>query len=146
MGESPFHLPREISAHITQTIGTVQTSLKLRFSIFGPLVKHMTFPQRLCGFVYTISSLFTVFLVASMFTAPIVLVSGGNLVPYNTINQLRWLVRSCFLTTVLNRLNEFISYLPSGYRTGQRDARAMMWMAPCKLSRASRLPATPFSR
>ncbi len=115
-----------------QTIGTVQTSLKLRFSVFGPLVKHMTFPQRLCGFVYTVSSLFTVFLVASMFTAPIVLVSHGNLVPFTTINQLKWLVRSNFLTTVLNRINEFISYLPSGYATGQRDARAMMWMAPCK--------------
>lgn len=115
-----------------QTIGTVQTSFKLRFSLFGPLVKHMTFPQRLCGFVYTISSLFTVFLVLSMFTAPIVLVAGGNMVPYNTTDQLKWLIRANFLTTILNRINEFVSYLPSGYRTGQRDARAMMWMAPCK--------------
>jgi len=115
-----------------QTIGTVQTSFKLRFSVFGPLVKHMTFPQRLCGFVYTISSLFTVFLVASMFTAPIVLVSHGNLVPFTNMNQLKWLIRSNFLTTILNRINEFIWYLPSGYVTGQRDARAMMWMAPCK--------------
>lgn len=31
---------------------------------------------------------------------------------------------------MLNRISEFISYLPSGYVTGQRDARAMMWMAP----------------
>lgn len=112
----------------------MQTSLKLRFSVFGPLVKDMTFPQRLCGFVYTVSSLFTVFLVMSMFTAPIVLVSGGDLVPFTSMDQLKWLVRTLFINTVLNRINEFISYLPSGYRTGQRDARAMMWMAPCKCS------------
>ncbi|KEF56992.1 uncharacterized protein A1O9_07182 [Exophiala aquamarina CBS 119918] len=123
-----------LTSHLKQrtrwTIGTVQTSFKLRFSIFGPLVKHMTFSQRLCGFVYTVSSLFTVFLVLSMFTAPIVLISGGNLVPYTSMNQLKWLIRSNFLTIILNRINEFISYLPSGYRTGQRGARAMMWMAP----------------
>ncbi|KAK4940215.1 hypothetical protein LTR10_019644 [Elasticomyces elasticus] len=127
-------VPDSLMSHLKQrtrwTIGTVQTSLKLRFSVFGPLVKHMTFPQRLCGFVYTVSSLFTIFLVCSMFTAPIVLVSGGNLVPYTTINQLKWLIRSNFLSAILNRANEAISYLPSGYRTGQRDARAMMWMAP----------------
>ncbi|RVX65886.1 hypothetical protein B0A52_10250 [Exophiala mesophila] len=127
-------VPDSLTSHLKQrtrwTIGTVQTSFKLRFSVFGPLVKHMTFPQRLCGFVYTISSLFTVFLVMSMFTAPIVLVAGGNLVPYTSMNQLKWLIRANFLTTILNRVNEFISYLPSGYRTGQRDARAMMWMAP----------------
>ncbi|KAK5280700.1 hypothetical protein LTR14_012228, partial [Exophiala xenobiotica] len=46
------------------------------------------------------------------------------------MNQLKWLIRSNFLTTILNRINEFIWYLPSGYVTGQRDARAMMWMAP----------------
>lgn len=129
-------VPDSLTSHLKQrtrwTIGTVQTSFKLRFSVFGPLVKHMTFPQRLCGFVYTISSLFTVFLVLSMFTAPIVLVAGGNLVPFTTIDQLKWLVRANFLTIVLNRINELISYLPSGYRTGQRDARAMMWMAPCE--------------
>ncbi|KAK6387683.1 hypothetical protein LTS17_000952 [Exophiala oligosperma] len=109
-------VPDSLTSHLKQrtrwTIGTVQTSLKLRFSIYGPLVKHMTFPQRLCGFVYTVSSLFTVFLVMSIFTTPIVLVSHGNLVPYKTINQLKWLVRANFLTTVLNRINEFISYFP----------------------------------
>ncbi|EHY57255.1 hypothetical protein ABEF95_007830 [Exophiala dermatitidis] len=127
-------VPDSLTSHLKQrtrwTIGTVQTSFKLRFSLYGPLVKHMTFPQRLCGFVYTVSSLFTIFLVLSMFTAPIVLVSGGNLVPYRSINQLKWLIRANFLSSMLNRVNEFISYLPSGYRTGQRDARAMMWMAP----------------
>lgn len=113
-----------------QTIGTIQTAYKLHFSLYGPLVKHMTFLQRLCGFIYTFGSFFTIFLVFSMFTAPIVLISGGTMVPYSTTNQLRWLIRSCFISMVLNRLNEWVSYLPSGYHIGQRELRAMMWMAP----------------
>jgi cellulose synthase/poly-beta-1,6-N-acetylglucosamine synthase-like glycosyltransferase len=116
----------------SQTIGTVQTSLKLRFCLWGPLVKHMTFAQRLCGFVYTISSLFTVPLILSMFTSPVVLIARGNLVPYTTNSELKWLIRSWFGSMVLNRLNEFVAYLPAGYLTGQREARAVMWMAICK--------------
>ncbi|KAH0837680.1 hypothetical protein AYO21_09247 [Fonsecaea monophora] len=127
-------VPDSLVSHLKQrtrwTIGTVQTALKLRFSLCGPLVKQMTIAQRLCGFVYTISSLFTVFLVASMFTAPLVLASGGKLVPYADNNQLRWLIRSAFLSMLLNRVNEMISFLPSGYRTGQRDTRALLWMSP----------------
>ena len=52
------------------------------------------------------------------------------MVPYADMAQLRWLIRSCFLSMTLNRLNEFVSYLPSGYHIGQRELRAMMWMAP----------------
>jgi hypothetical protein len=92
----------------------------------------MTFMQRASGFVYTISSLFIIFLVLSMFTLPIVLYSGGTLVPYVKNSQLIWLIRFCFINMVLNRINEFIVYLPAGYGVGQRDARGMMWMAPCE--------------
>ncbi|KXJ86517.1 glycosyl transferase [Microdochium bolleyi] len=126
-------VPDSLSSHLKQrtrwTIGTVQTSLKLRFCLWGPLVKRMTFYQRLCGFVYTIASLLTVALVASMFTSPIVLVSGGNLVPFSSYAQLKWLIRIWFASHVANRLNEVITYLPSGYFTGQREARAVLWMA-----------------
>jgi len=94
----------------------------------------MSIMQRASGFVYTVSSLFTIFLVFSLFTCPIVLYSGGNMVPFATVNQLRWLARFCFITMALNRINEFVVYLPSGYFVGQRDARGMMWMAPCKNS------------
>ena len=127
-------VPDSLTSHLKQrtrwTIGTVQTSLKLRFCLWGPLVKHMTFLQRLCGFIYTISSVFTVFYVLSILTIPIVLVSGGNLVPYTTISQLRWLIRSCWLAMILNRISELFSFLPAGYRSGQRENRAMIWMAP----------------
>lgn len=114
-----------------QTIGTLQTSVKLNFCLFGPLVKHMSLFQRLSGFVYTISSLFTVFLTASLLTMPIVLISGGTLIAYATFDQLRLLVRLCFAALLANRLNEWVMTLPAGYRLGQRDAGAMMWMAPC---------------
>ena len=125
-----FSVPAFGITNRLQTIGTVQTSIKLRFCLWGPLVKHMTFLQRLCGFIYTISSVFTVFYVMSILTIPIVLVSGGNLVPYTTINQLRWLIRSCWLALILNRISELFSFLPAGYRSGQRENRAMIWMAP----------------
>jgi hypothetical protein len=92
----------------------------------------MTFFQRLCGFVYTVSSLFTVFLVLSMLTTPVVLLARGNLVPYANYSQLRWLIRAVFASMIMNRLNEIISYLPCGYETGRRDDRSAMWMAICK--------------
>lgn len=92
----------------------------------------MSLFQRLSGFVYTISSLFTVFLTASLLTVPIVLVSGGTLIAYADYDQLRLLVRLCFIALVANRCNEWIMNLPAGYRLGQRDASAMIWMAPCE--------------
>ncbi len=98
----------------------------------------MTIFQRLSGFVYTVSSLFTIFLTASLFTMPIVLVSGGTMVAYADYGQLRWLIRLCFIALCMNRLNEFILYLPAGYRLGLRESRAMMWMAPCKCFLISR--------
>jgi hypothetical protein len=94
----------------------------------------MSLFQRLSGFVYTISSLFTVFLTASLLTVPIVLVSGGTLIAYANNDQLRLLVRLCFIALIANRVNEYIMNLPAGYRLGQRDASAMVWMAPCRSS------------
>ncbi|KAF2846880.1 glycosyltransferase family 2 protein [Plenodomus tracheiphilus IPT5] len=127
-------VPESFAGHIKQrtrwTIGTIQTSLKLNFCLFGPLVTHMTLFQRLSGFVYTISSLFTIFLSASLFTMPIVLVSGGTLIAYETSDQLRLLTRLCFAALLASRLNEWVMSLPAGYRMGQRDNGAMLWMAP----------------
>ncbi|KAF2134355.1 glycosyltransferase family 2 protein [Dothidotthia symphoricarpi CBS 119687] len=127
-------VPESFGGHIKQrtrwTIGTVQTSMKLNFCLWGPLVTHMSIFQRLSGFVYTISSLFTIFLTASLLTMPIVLVSGGTLIAYANNEQLRLLLRLCFVALVANRLNEWVMTLPAGYRLGQRDAGAMMWMAP----------------
>lgn len=90
----------------------------------------MTLMQRLSSFVYAISSLFTIFLTMSLFTLPIVLISGGTLVAYSNNDQLRWLIRLCFFAFTTSRLNEYITYIPAGYRIGQREVGAMMWMAP----------------
>lgn len=102
----------------------------------------MSLFQRLSGFVYTISSLFTVFLTASLLTMPIVLISGGTLIAYATDDQLRLLARLCFVALIANRMNEWVMTLPAGYRLGQRDAGAMMWMAPCKIP-STLHPRTP---
>lgn len=92
----------------------------------------MSLFQRLSGFIYTISAVFTIFLSASLLTMPIVLVSGGTLIAYATAEQLRLLARLCSVALLANRLNEWIMTLPAGYRIGQRDAGAVLWMAPCK--------------
>jgi len=92
----------------------------------------MSLFQRLSGFVYTISALFTIFLTFSLLTMPIVLISGGTLIAYATDDQLRLLARLCSVALLTNRMNEWIMTLPAGYRIGQRDAGATMWMAPCK--------------
>ncbi|KAL2044904.1 hypothetical protein N7G274_002679 [Stereocaulon virgatum] len=127
-------VPGDFGGHIKQrtrwTVGTMQTTLRLRFSLWGSEIRRLTFPQRASGFMYSIISLFSVFTVISLFAIPGVLISGGRMVAYATEDQLRWLIRSCFLAFAVNRLCELSMYLPSGYRDGQRSTRAMLWMAP----------------
>lgn len=90
----------------------------------------MTFFQRLSGFVFTIDAFFKIFLLISVLTIPIVLVSGGTLVAHSNFTQLRWQVRLAFAVLILSRVNEYITYIPSGYRLSQRDTGAQLWMAP----------------
>lgn len=127
-------VPDTFTGHIKQrtrwTIGTLQTAWKLRFCIAGPLVRNMTFFQRLSGFVYTVSSLFTIFLSISIWTMPVVLVAHGRLVAYATNDQLRWLIRLVFISLMTARINEYVMFIPAGYRVGQREAAAMLWTAP----------------
>lgn len=131
-GTVPDSLSGRLKQRTRWTIGTVQTSLKLKFCLYGPLVKHMSIMQKASGFVYTVSSLCTIFLVLSLFTVLIVLYEGGTMVPYASTDQLVLLIRLNFTTMICNRINEWVTYLPSGYFVGQRDARGMLWMAPCK--------------
>jgi cellulose synthase/poly-beta-1,6-N-acetylglucosamine synthase-like glycosyltransferase len=129
-------VPESFTGHLQQrtrwTLGTMQTAVKLRFCVFGPLVRKMSLFQRLSGFVYTISSLFNIFLTTSLLAMPIVLISGSTLVAYANFYQLRWLIRFCFFAVTANQLNVYVLHLPAGYRLGQRESEAMMWMAPCK--------------
>lgn len=127
-------VPETFVGHIKQrtrwTIGTVQTSVKLNFCLFGPLVREMSLFQRVSGFVYTMSSLFTLFLTASLFTVPVVLISGGTLVAFADYDQLRWQIRTCFFAFLTTRLAEYVTNLPAGYRLGRMESQTMLWMAP----------------
>ncbi|TVY83419.1 Cellulose synthase catalytic subunit [UDP-forming] [Lachnellula suecica] len=127
-------VPDTITGHLKQrtrwTLGTLQTALKLKFCLFGDVVKGMSFFARLSAFVFAIDAFFKIFLLVALLTIPIVLISGGQLVAYSNNNQLRWQIRLCFASLMLTRLNEWITYLPSGYRLAQRDTGAQMWMAP----------------
>jgi cellulose synthase/poly-beta-1,6-N-acetylglucosamine synthase-like glycosyltransferase len=130
-------VPDGYGSHLKQrtrwTVGTIQTAIKLRFFLYGPLIRKMTVFQRLSGFVYTFSSLFNIFTCMSIFAMPIVLASGGALIAYANDTQLRWLLRACFIALACNRLNELVLFLPAGYKTGQRGSRSELWMAPCML-------------
>lgn len=127
-------VPEDFGGHLKQrtrwAIGTVDTSFKLKFCLWGDQVRHMTFAQRFSGFLYSSLSLYTIPFVFSLFAIPIILALGKPLVAYATEEQLRWLIRGAFATTIGNRLNEFILFIPSGYHTGQRASRYQLWMAP----------------
>ncbi|KUJ12185.1 uncharacterized protein LY89DRAFT_738802 [Mollisia scopiformis] len=127
-------VPDTFTGHLKQrtrwTLGTLQTAVKLRFCLWGDMVKGMGFFARLSAFVFAIDAFFKIFLVIALLTIPIVLISGGQLVAYSTQAQLRWQIRLGFANLILTRLNEWITYLPSGYRLAQRDTGAQMWMAP----------------
>lgn len=127
-------VPDTFTGHLKQrtrwTLGTLQTAVKLKFCLWGDMVKGMGFFARLSAFVFAIDAFFKIFLVVALLTIPIVLISGGQLVAYSTQNQLRWQIRLGFANLVLTRFNEWITYLPSGYRLAQRDIGAQMWMVP----------------
>lgn len=127
-------VPEDFGGHLKQrtrwAIGTVDTSLKLNFCLWGPKVRLMTTAQRFSGCLYACLSFYTITLTISLFAVPIILVMNKPLVAYATENQLRWLIRACFAATISNRLNEFVLFIPAGYHTGQRGSRYQLWMAP----------------
>ena len=127
-------VPEDYGGHLKQrtrwAIGTVDTSFKLNFCLWGDAVKQMSFPQRFSGFLYATLNLYTILLSISLFAIPIILAMGKPLVAYATDDQLRWLIRSCFAAFLGNRICELILSMPAGYRTGRRGARYEIWMSP----------------
>jgi cellulose synthase/poly-beta-1,6-N-acetylglucosamine synthase-like glycosyltransferase len=127
-------VPDTFTGHLKQrtrwTLGTLQTAIKLNFCLWGPVVKDMTFLQRLSGFVFPAGALFSICLMITLLTIPIVLLSGGTLVAFANSAQLRWQIRLAFISLAFNRVDNFVAHLPSGYRLSQRDAAAHIWMTP----------------
>lgn len=80
----------------------------------------MSLLQRFCGFVFTLSTIATIPSTASLLLFPICLVSGFRLIPYVDDEQLKWLIRLAFLSLFTNRLNEWIAFVPAGYRFAWR--------------------------
>ncbi|KAL5627397.1 hypothetical protein BROUX41_003550 [Berkeleyomyces rouxiae] len=127
-------VPEDFGGHLKQrtrwAIGTVDTSFKLNFCLWGPAVEKMKFSQRFSGFLYAMLSLYTIILSISIFAVPIILIMQKPLVAYATDEQLRWLMRGAFAAVMTNRLCEFAMFAPAGYHTGQRGSRYQLWMAP----------------
>ncbi|KAG8415795.1 hypothetical protein J3459_014050 [Metarhizium acridum] len=120
-------VPEDFGSHLKQrtrwAIGTVDTAFKLKFCLWGEKIRQMTFAQRFSGFLYAMLSLYTILVSISLFAIPIILVMGKPLGRLPTEEQLRWLIRACFATTISNRLCEFVLFIPAGYHTGQRGSR-----------------------
>jgi len=110
----------------------MQTALRLRFCLGGSEIRNLTLSQRISGFMYAIACLANILLTVSLFAMPAVLISGGQMIAYANEEDLRWLIRSCWLALICNRVNEIVTFLPAGYRTGQRGSRSLLWMAPCE--------------
>ncbi|KAH7192607.1 nucleotide-diphospho-sugar transferase [Fusarium flagelliforme] len=127
-------VPEDYGGHLKQrtrwAIGTVDTSFKLNFCLWGDKVRQMTTAQRFSGFLYASLSLYTVLLTISMFAIPVILIMQKPLVAYATDEQLRWLIRACFASVISNRICEFALFIPAGYHTGQRGSRYQLWMSP----------------
>ena len=92
----------------------------------------MSLPQRFCGFVFTLATLSTVPSTTSLLLFPIVLSSGFRLVAYADDDQLRWLLRLAFFSLITNRMNEWIAFVPAGYRFAWRGSLESLWMSPCQ--------------
>ncbi|KAK8929114.1 hypothetical protein H634G_03362 [Metarhizium anisopliae BRIP 53293] len=127
-------VPEDFGSHLKQrtrwAIGTVDTAFKLKFCLWGEKIRQMTLAQRFSGFLYAVLSLYTILVSISLFAIPIILVMGKPLVAYASEEQLRWLIRACFASTISNRLCEFVLFIPAGYHTGQRGSRYQLWMSP----------------
>ncbi|KAL2890454.1 putative cellulose synthase 2 [Ceratocystis lukuohia] len=127
-------VPEDFGSHLKQrtrwAIGTIQTSIKLNFCLWGAAVEKMTFAQRFSGFLYAALSFFTIIVSISLFAVPIVLIMQKPLVAYANNDQLLWLMRGAMATVLTNRICELTMFAPAGYHTGQRLSRYQLWMAP----------------
>ncbi|KAK8211067.1 nucleotide-diphospho-sugar transferase [Phyllosticta capitalensis] len=127
-------VPDSFVGHLKQrtrwTLGTLQSAIKQRFCLYGPLVKKMTLLQRLSGLMFGVDAFSKLFLIVALFTIPVVLISGGTLVAYTNPTELRRQTQLAFISLMFSLIHDWIYFLPSGYRLAQRDSAAMMWMAP----------------
>ncbi len=121
-----------LPANHCQTIGTVQTSARLNYFLFGQGCREMSLLQRFCGFVFALAALSTIPATAALLLLPIVLASGFRLVAYADDDQLRWLIRLAFFSILTSRINEWIAFVPAGYRFAWHGNLATLWMSPCQ--------------
>jgi hypothetical protein len=129
-GTVPTNFAGHIKKHTQRTIGILQTTWNHKFFLFGPTVRKLTILQRLTGFIFGIDAFSKTLFLVALIIIPSVLIIGGVLVACVTADQLRWLIRLCFIHVFLSRLQEWIASLPFGYRLGQKERRAALWLAP----------------
>lgn len=126
-------------------MGHIRNSLFLRFCISSPLVKQMNYAQRLAAFTSCINPWVGAILYPLWWCLILICLMGGRpFVPASTSSDLRRLLRNHLLFCLVNRLHEYISSIPYGYRTFRRKREATVWLAPY-LTKAVLLELLPAS-
>jgi cellulose synthase/poly-beta-1,6-N-acetylglucosamine synthase-like glycosyltransferase len=123
-----FH--EHIEQHSRRAIGAFCTTWNHRFFLFGPLVRRLTFLQRIASFITGVDAFLHILLIAALLIIPSVFISGGTVVAYARNDQLRWLIRLCFISLITARLQEWTTILPSGSCSAESEASARLWMTP----------------
>jgi hypothetical protein len=90
----------------------------------------MTCKQRLAAFIYCFRKWTNVQNILSLILTCLCVLSGQPVVAIQTPERLRQLFHYQLIYLLLNRLQEYTSSIPFGYRTFRRRADASVWLAP----------------
>ena len=115
-----------------QALGTIQTALKLRLRLCGPLVAQLTPLQRTAQTLLSLLSLTSPLRGLAFVGFPLALCSGYPFIIYSTRTQLRWLLRTAAGYEVFAALHTgAMARVAGGWRPACADWESEAWMIPC---------------
>jgi len=99
----------------------MQTTGRIRLSLWSSNIRGLTLTEPFSRLAHAVNCqpVCPVLLAAALFPMVAVLKSGGVLIPYGIDDQLRWLIRSCWLAFIVNRICK-LSAVFHPYETEQR--------------------------
>lgn len=128
-------VPESYLGHVKQrtrwALGTIQTALKLRLRLCGPLVAHLTPLQRTAQAFLSLISLTSPLRGLTFVGFPLALCSGYPFIIYSTRTQLRWLLRTVTGYVVFTALHTGAMVgITGGWRPVCADGDSEAWMVP----------------
>ncbi|OCL06230.1 glycosyltransferase family 2 protein [Glonium stellatum] len=128
-------VPESYLGHVKQrtrwALGTIQTALKLRLRLFGPLVTRLTPLQRTSQSLLSLISVTSPLRVFALFGFPLALCSGYPFIIYFTRRQLRWLLRAVSASELFGALHTgTMVCIAGGWKPVCADGESEAWMIP----------------